>query len=354
MECVSNRAQNMSEEGFRNKIVMLSFTCALLVVLIHAYYTYSFFVETVPGIEESVPVLIQKIPHDIGHMYAVQIFFVISGFLLFRNLNGSTIKRKLHSRVRTVLVPYLMWNVLYTIAYYLLGNVLGLMGTIVDTTVWGLFESIFLYGTLKTFWYMFYLIICIAVSPAVLWFFGNKVRTIILWVAAISISFLKLPVGETTETAIAWYIFFLFGATAAYYFEDLVLKNITQKWGGRRKALFLTVSVLMCGVLPRLTNQSELSTIMCIILIWYCIDLIHPERDMRYKFMKKSFIIYAMHPLVCSTVQGVVRRILPQTLWTEIITYCGYVFIGVLLIIVIDDVALRLIPRARALLVGNR
>lgn len=353
MDGEENRVPDMSEKVFRNKIGILSFMCAIHVVLIHAYYTYSFYVESVPDIEESVSVFIQRILHDIGNMYAVQIFFVISGFLLFRNLNVSTLRRKIHGRIRTVLVPYILWNVLYTIAYYILGNVLRLMNTTVDTSAKGLLESVFLYGTLKTFWYMFYLMICIAVSPAILWFFENKVRTVILWVSVISVSFIELPLEKTTETATAWYLFFLFGATAAYFFENLALKNIMQRRGGRRKALFLIVSVLLCGILPKITNRSELIVIACITLIWYSVDLI-PFENMECKVTRKSFIIYALHPLVCSTVQGVIRRILPQTLLAETITYCGYVFIGISIIIFVDEMALKLMPKTHSLFVGNR
>ena len=52
---------------------------------------------------------------------AVPSFFVVSGFLLFYNvdrLNRFTYKSKLRRRFHTLVVPYLVWNVIYLIIYW--------------------------------------------------------------------------------------------------------------------------------------------------------------------------------------------------------------------------------------------
>lgn len=49
---------------------------------------------------------------------AIPSFFIFSGYLFFRGVkewNTATYKAKLRSRVKTLLVPYLIWNVLYLI-----------------------------------------------------------------------------------------------------------------------------------------------------------------------------------------------------------------------------------------------
>jgi hypothetical protein len=50
---------------------------------------------------------------------AVPLFFLISGFLFFRNVDfdGQTYVRKLRSRARTLLVPYLFWNLSILLFY---------------------------------------------------------------------------------------------------------------------------------------------------------------------------------------------------------------------------------------------
>ena len=46
--------------------------------------------------------------------FAVPLFFIISGFLFFRTAYTQLdVKRKLYNKVHTLLVPYLLWNLIY-------------------------------------------------------------------------------------------------------------------------------------------------------------------------------------------------------------------------------------------------
>jgi len=347
---------NENEERFHNKITFFSFICAVLVVMIHGYYTYSFYLDKVDGIESSIPVLIQKFFHDVGNVYAVQTFFVISGFLFFRNLKYSNLKSKLHTRVRSVLVPYLLWNLLYTIMFFILGNILGLMNTKVDTSVIGIVKSLFFYGTLNVFWYMFYLIICIAISPIVLFCFSYKILTVLLWIVAICVSLFIFPLNITIRaTATAWYLYYLFGATIAFFCEPLATKCYVKSWSCVKKVFFLFFTVLLILInlyFSRVSTHLELLTILSIVMIWVCSDFV--GKVSAYSFMKKSFVIYAMHPLICSIIQNVLRHFLPNTLLGECVVYFGYVCGGIITICGFDFFMLRLFPKFRALFVGGR
>lgn len=46
---------------------------------------------------------------------AMSYFFTVTGFLLFNNLSSRTYARKIKSRIRTLLMPYLCWEILFTI-----------------------------------------------------------------------------------------------------------------------------------------------------------------------------------------------------------------------------------------------
>ena len=51
--------------------------------------------------------------HVLTHI-AVPTFFFISGFLFFVNFqewSWDNYKRKIHSRVRTLIIPYILWNI---------------------------------------------------------------------------------------------------------------------------------------------------------------------------------------------------------------------------------------------------
>ena len=56
---------------------------------------------------------------------AVPLFFMFSGFCFFNNHNDFTIEtyvKKLKKRGRTLLVPYILWNILFVVFYNVAGN----------------------------------------------------------------------------------------------------------------------------------------------------------------------------------------------------------------------------------------
>lgn len=53
----------------------------------------------------------------------VPMFFFISGLLFYRNCNFKDIERKLHSRVHSLLIPYIIWNVLFVGIFFALTHI---------------------------------------------------------------------------------------------------------------------------------------------------------------------------------------------------------------------------------------
>ena len=109
----------MEEKFFRNKIQVYSFFSSLLVIFIHAFNLNTY------GIDKSNPIVYwieMIISQDIG-LLAVPMFFVISGFLFFRTVSdyGSiTVKQK--KRIKTLLIPYLLWTTIYMLFFFVLTN----------------------------------------------------------------------------------------------------------------------------------------------------------------------------------------------------------------------------------------
>ena len=61
------------------------------------------------------------ISHVITHI-AVPLFFLISGFLFYQNIGSGELdiwKRKFSSRLRSLLLPYVLWIVLYILFLFL-------------------------------------------------------------------------------------------------------------------------------------------------------------------------------------------------------------------------------------------
>ena len=95
-------------------------------------------------------------------------FFAITGFLLFRNLSFQTLGRKLNTRVKTLLVPYILWQIIYIIKSILQGD---------SWTIGKMFAQTFLlrlWPPLGVFWYIYTVFLFALLSPVFLLLFRGK------------------------------------------------------------------------------------------------------------------------------------------------------------------------------------
>lgn len=90
------------------ELTPFTFMLSVLVVIIHnstsAYFDYGDSMDTF---------LVHYFIHDLIPLLtncAVPCFFIISSFLFFRNYTDGMACSKLHSRLKTLVVPYLIWN----------------------------------------------------------------------------------------------------------------------------------------------------------------------------------------------------------------------------------------------------
>jgi len=111
-----------------NTISFLRFPLAVLVVFLHADYSiYAYETLGLTDIQLTYPIYSMVswvMSHYIAYT-AVPIFFIISVFLLFYNVpdyNFNSYKQKIQKRVKSLLVPYLTWNMLYLVAFAIIGH----------------------------------------------------------------------------------------------------------------------------------------------------------------------------------------------------------------------------------------
>ncbi|MBR5593423.1 MAG: acyltransferase [Bacteroidaceae bacterium] len=123
------KVQPFSSEQLQSKVIsFLRFPLIVAVVLIHTQIgtvngvvgnleTPLPFGGAFPLYESTLYLFVQVLAR-----IAVPLFFLFSGFLFFYKTNGFTIENyadKLKKRVRTLLIPYLFWNILFIVFYYI-------------------------------------------------------------------------------------------------------------------------------------------------------------------------------------------------------------------------------------------
>lgn len=117
----------MDDSALQSKTVdWLRFPCAVLVVMIHAFTFLPQFSEEM-GVGQLIGVLFSKVICRV----AVPIFFLISSFFFYKKLeiwDWSIYKDKLKRRFVSLVIPYLLWNVvmiLYILITYLISCILN-------------------------------------------------------------------------------------------------------------------------------------------------------------------------------------------------------------------------------------
>lgn len=126
---------NNTKTFFEQKITTMNFVLALLVMFIHSENTSLY------GSTLSLASCIEKfISITLGDL-AVPLFYMISSYLFYRNYDSSQISKKYQRRIKSILIPYFVWNVLYLILFCVITRssyLLTLMTTEIFSLSWKL------------------------------------------------------------------------------------------------------------------------------------------------------------------------------------------------------------------------
>lgn len=169
----------MNKESIYQTIEYLRFPAACLVVVLHAYTTLQL---TITGGMQTYTLFSSSISLGFGEI-GVPLFFTISGFLFFQSFNTSAYKRKIKSRIKTLLVPYLLWNTIMIGLYFILQSIpslspyfSGANKPIADYNTQDFFRAFWDCGNwnlgdgtpiLQPYWYIRNLMILCLISPLI-------------------------------------------------------------------------------------------------------------------------------------------------------------------------------------------
>ena len=118
---------------FSRKVTIVSFILSIGVMYIHAknlaYYDFG------DALGTPIYVLNQIFSETFGRV-AVPFFFLQSGYWLFRydiyEKNSGNLKRKLKKKVKSLVIPYLLWNTLGLLYYVIVSHISSLLMRIND------------------------------------------------------------------------------------------------------------------------------------------------------------------------------------------------------------------------------
>lgn len=278
---------------------------------------------------------------------SVPLFFAISGYLFFvtGSLTKEQYKLKLKKRFYTLLIPYLVWNLLYLLLPIGTMLILGREHSVID-----LLQSIWSSPGVTIpadppLWFVRDLIVCVVFSPVLFWIIKSKVTGTIIYLCIISLwliepNWLNLPPGISYISL----VFFAAGGYIGVYQIDL--EGIINKFWRAFISIFFILSLFnlfTTNYVPD-SNRVVVDNIPILNKIGYTIGCIaYLSISMRSNsYLSKydmvgSFVVFAAHWEILGITSKVVAHFCPSeisqfTAFCIYIIYIGVSFIGALLL----------------------
>lgn len=351
----------------------LRFPLALAVVFIHAFVQDDMDITRLhesPLTLESIYDFTRILLTRQGMAFAVPAFFMISGFLFFyktHDFTFDTYLSKLRRRIRTLLVPYLLWNALWLL--FAEGKLL--LGVLVNgnplVSMWeqngqyALWNNNVWHVALRTplllpLWFLRDLMVVALCSPLIHW----AVRKGGAWaVALLGICFVTGACPQVDGLSITPFFWF----TAGAYFSILGKDMVESLYHWRKPACVASVALLLAlGWTHGGDNAYDLRPLYIIASIVSVVSLgaylVRTGKAKVYpRLAKASFFVYLFHPFVIFA--------MPSSLQQAYAVLRGHTLLSLLLYLVMPFVTMavclyayylldRHLPSLLSLLTGSR
>ena len=345
------------------KIRVVSFFLIVLVVFLHSFNLSVNFDESTLVINKGYNSFIQYFVSKGLALVAVPLFFLISGFLFFKNINNGKFNDfylKVKKRFQTILIPYLTWSIIGIIFLLILQSFPFsknyFSGELIeDYSILKLTKTIFINPIPYQLWFMKDLFILMILSPIIfkllkLFKIYFLLCLFIFWV----VNFQFVIVVNYSL------LFFALGAFIQLFNVDV--SGVVSK---KKTFLLLFLWILILLIKTTLFNSGFLnqnviwyiqilSIIIGVISVWLAYDLVYKYLNFsKLFFLPYTFFLYASHEPVL--------LILKKTIYSfghsEMFSLVNY-FIAPTLTIVVCVVAgyliNKILPKSYRILTGGR
>ncbi|MDO5564529.1 MAG: acyltransferase [Eubacteriales bacterium] len=229
--------------------------------------------------------------------FAVPGFFIVSGFMFFRNFNNIKIYlKKIKSRIHTLLIPFFMWNTIYYIIFCIIkAGVTFSLNDFIQTLVFYKYNPVF--------WFMYQLIVLSILSIFIYFIYKNKILGYIYLLLLLFFISQNINIYVVNVDAL---FYFSLGAFLSKYKKEQVYQNKNPYLLITSFIIFFISLVLLLYVskIPYLLfyeyNITLLTTVLIRsampILLWTTIDYL--ELSYQNDCYNYLFFMYCIHYLI--------------------------------------------------------
>lgn len=290
---------------------------------------------------------------------AVPVFFFISGFLFYRNIekwNWNAYINKLRRRIHSLLIPYVLWNTFY-IMFALFGTIFAVLVKGVSFSVltdWYHSEGFYaLYWGgpyLYPFWYIRDLIALVVISPIIYGCVNYTSHFFIVILVVLCFFFDMLPSS----------VFFF--SLGAYFCLAGRYRFLTYRW----VRYFTIVCYMLLLLIPasfflQITENMQIINKLVVlvgVIAIFCIG--YESLEMRWVrpcklLAESSFFIFAFHAfLITDSLRLLVNYIGVDSQVKLILNYLLLPFLLVCVCVLTYIILKRIMPKTMAIMTGGR
>ncbi len=326
------------------KIKILSFFLTVLIVVLHSNMSM---------LSTGVVSFFQLVITTEVTRIAVPLFYLISGFLFFVNYENTwaDYKRKLSSRTRSLLVPYILFFLCGSLAMFVLGHVYTI------EALWKIIKhGLMAYPPVfYPLWFLRDLYIIVLLSPIIYWMI-RKIPWSIIYFFVIWVLGKEFCVGIPSSESM---FFFVMGAFLTIKVKWLEQTEHRGAWG------YVYLWLLLCFLnryisefvirLPYATHGVIL--LLGIYAIWILYDKLYPIFNESLKtanIYKFSFLIYLLHEPILTIIKKTGLFFLGCSSFSVGIIYILAPLMTVYIVYVIGRCLYSYSPKFLSLLTGGR
>lgn len=298
-----------------NQIVPYSFILCILVVIIHnptsKYFDYGANTSTY-----IVHYLINDVIPTITSI-AVPAFYIISAFLFFRNYRIQDTKQKLQSRVKTLVLPYLFWNLvgLLIVMAFKLPFIASMS---VDSSnpfdIVTICKALFLHRY-TPFWFVFGLIVYNLFCPIIYKICTNKLiglsGGVILYMLICQIK-IDNPLPEGCYFEVNSFFYYYVGAFVGVNYKHLLEYNISKRLSIVSLIVFLLLLWMQLNWHIKVVDLPPVVTLIKCILSWCMLYPLLTIIKTKW-YMNLTFFIYATHIVIQRIIATILRLLICKT-----------------------------------------
>ena len=298
---------------------------------------------------------------------AVPLFFIISGYLFFANIEENnkfsftSYKHKLHSRLSTLLLPYIIWN-LIALLYIIILQKTHQNSNLFTWVMWQdgnisfrefLMSFVSLRGgepLLYQFWFLRNLIIINLFAP-IIYYILRRSQFFLLLLICLSLWIVLDDKSQIVHFELTTLCFYSIGAY-------LQIQKINIKHYLRQAKYLIPIYLIMLLLQPMINSYiyKHITTLMGIIVLVYLVNYLHRKKIItRFNSLTSfSFFLYAFHTFIIRYIQNFLSNHLPINAFYGIIIYFSSVILSIFISYFLYLLISKISPKTINILTGNR